>query len=455
MARDVRQILFEFIGNSKSLEQASGKSTKALSSTEKAFSGITKAAGALGVAFGAQQVLRFAGDATEAASTYAESVNAVQVATGDASAAILQLGETAATELGLSKNAVNEAAVAFSAFGEKLDGPLSDNFETFIGRATDFASVMNLDVNDALEKFRSGLAGESEPLRKFGIDLSAAAVSAYAVEQGISASASSMTEAEKVQARYGLLLKQTNKFAGDFANTSDSLANQQRIANAEFENAKIAIGEELLPVQLELVKAGRVLIPMLADTAKEFGSLVGAVAPLVEGFSSLTGAVQDSDNANWAWLRTASDWARKLNPVTVAIDAVTFAQRKAKESAEEADRASMTWADHYDQKVKGQVVGAAGEIRDAILGIDEASGKTFNTWDIDEYERRFMEAMSNVRSELRITYEELNDKQLILRARVDAQVSPSDVVDALQTWNRNNGAVPIEVRTPGGIVRGG
>jgi len=43
-------------------------------------------------------------------------------------------------------------------------------------------------------------------------------------------------------------MRQTEKFAGDFANTSDSLANQQRILTASWEDAQAAIGEGLVPV---------------------------------------------------------------------------------------------------------------------------------------------------------------------------------------------------------------
>jgi hypothetical protein len=42
-----------------------------------------------------------------------------------------------------------------------------------------------------------------------------------------------MTESDKVMARYQMIMEQTNKTAGDFANTSDSLANSSRIAGAK------------------------------------------------------------------------------------------------------------------------------------------------------------------------------------------------------------------------------
>jgi len=190
-------------------------------------------------------------DSVAEASNLNESLNAVQVTFGKNAKGIMALGENAAKALGLSKTEFNGLAVRFSNFAQTVAGKGGDvvgTMDDLTTRASDFASVMNLDVSQAAELFQSGLAGETEPLRQYGIDLSAAAVQAHALAKGIWNGKGEMTEAQKVQARYSLLMKSTNKTAGDFANTSDSLANRQRIANAQWKNAKASIGQALLPV---------------------------------------------------------------------------------------------------------------------------------------------------------------------------------------------------------------
>ncbi len=190
-------------------------------------------------------------DSVKEASDLNESLNAVQVTFGKNAKGIQALGENAAKALGLSKTEFNGLAVRFSNFAQTVAGKGGDvvgTMDDLTTRASDFASVMNLDVSQAAELFQSGLAGETEPLRQYGIDLSAAAVQAHALAKGIWNGKGEMTEAQKVQARYSLLMKSTNKTAGDFANTSDSLANRQRIANAQWKNAKASIGQALLPV---------------------------------------------------------------------------------------------------------------------------------------------------------------------------------------------------------------
>lgn len=211
---------------------------------------------ALGGAFAVTKGIDFFKQSIREASDLNESINAVNVTFGKSAKGIQKLSADAATNMGLSKTEFNELAVRFSNFATTVAGKGGDvvgTMKDLTGRAADFASVMNLDVNDAAELFQSGLAGETEPLRKYGIDMSAAKVSAYALSHGIADSAQTMTESQKVQARYQLLMRQTSKTQGDFANTSDGLANKQRIMAAEWKNAKASIGDALLPVMEGLV----------------------------------------------------------------------------------------------------------------------------------------------------------------------------------------------------------
>jgi hypothetical protein len=210
----------------------------------------------------------FAAKAVNDASTLEESVNAVNVTFGQAADEVLAIGENSAKSFGLSKAEFNSMAVQFSSFANTVTGPGGDVAATLndlTTRAADFASVMNLDVAEAARVFQSGLAGETEPLKKFGIDLSAAAVDAYALEEGLVRSKSEMTEAIKVQARYGLLMQETSKTQGDFANTSDSLANQQRILKATMTDMSAEVGGVLIPQLSEL--AGQ--IQAVADVAQK------------------------------------------------------------------------------------------------------------------------------------------------------------------------------------------
>lgn len=255
--------------------------------TSKSVSGLgataLKAGAALGAAFAAKAALDFAKSSIAAFSNLEESVNAIEVAFGTAAEGVFALGENSAEQFGLSTRAVNEAAVAMSAFADKIDeADPAGAFGNVLQRATDFASVMNIDIEESLLLFRSGLAGESEPLRKFGIDVSAATVNLVGLEAGLGGANGKLDEGEKVQARYLAIMQQTEKTAGDFANTSDGLANSQRILSAKWEEAQVLLGKKLAPAMTTLLKAGTDLIPVFLLVVDVFGEVIEQATPLIE-----------------------------------------------------------------------------------------------------------------------------------------------------------------------------
>lgn len=250
-------------------------------------------------------VTSFAKTAINEASNLAESINAVNVSFGANAAGIKQLGEDAATSLGLSNQQFNQLAVGFTAFAEKIAGPGGDVtkvIDDLTTRGADFASVMNLEVSDALTLLRSGLAGETEPLRRFGVDVSEAQVKAFAYANGIAVVGAELTEAQKVQARYGTVMEQTARMQGDFANTSDGLANGMRILKATIADTQAEVGNALLPAMQALIPAITPIVqqlapmltsifeklaPVITKVAENLSPLFDALSPLIEVFGLL------------------------------------------------------------------------------------------------------------------------------------------------------------------------
>jgi phage-related protein len=242
-----------------------------------AIKGLAVVGGALAVA----GITSFLKDSVKASSDLDESLNAVSVSYGAATQEIVSLGETAANRLGLSSVQFNAIATQFSGFADNIAGPGGDVvgfIDELTTRGADFASVFNLDVNEALALFQSGLAGETEPLRKFGIDLSAATVEAFAYANGIAASGTQLTEQQKQVARYGALMEQTSKVQGDFANTSDGLANAQRILAANFANVQAEVGGPLVGAFANLTTA---LIPVVNELGPVLVTVMEKLSPII------------------------------------------------------------------------------------------------------------------------------------------------------------------------------
>lgn len=210
---------------------------------------------------GAQEVVGFLADGVDAASNYAESLSKLEVIVGDVAASDLaDWAESAATTIGATSDQALEMtgtmANLLKTVGTAPDqiGPMSADI---VELGADLASFHNVagGTPEVLEKIRAGLVGEAEPLRTLGVLLSAARVEEEAYASGIAERGQKLTEAQKVQARYNIILKDTADAQGDFARTSDGLANSQRILQANIGNLQREIGERLTPVVADAVSA--------------------------------------------------------------------------------------------------------------------------------------------------------------------------------------------------------
>lgn len=273
------------VGNvgKKAGQDAGGKFKGGFGGAIKGLVGL--AAGALAAA----GIGSFVKESISQASDLGESLNALQVTYkdlgGSAVAELERMGAEAANTYGLSQTQFNGFAVQFSSFATSIAGDGGDvvgTLESITGRAADFASVMNLEVGEAAAIFQSGLAGETEPLKKFGIDLSAAAIEAYAMANGIGTAGKQLTEQEKIQARYGSLMEQTSKTQDDFLNTSDGLANAQRILGANFENVQATVGGPLLNAFANLTTS---LIPVIHQMGPILTGVMEDLAPVIENIA--------------------------------------------------------------------------------------------------------------------------------------------------------------------------
>lgn len=208
---------------------------------------IAAAAGTLGAAFGS---------AIRAASDLGESINAVEKVFGEASGIIANFGEVSANAVGLSTREFNQLATVTGSMLQNLglnEQEAARQTVTLTQRASDMASVFNTDVGTALGAINSALKGEANPIEQFGVKLNDAAVRARAVELGLAKTTAEVDANAKAVATLNIIYEQTSQTQGDFASTSDDLANSQRRAAAAFENAQARLGKSLTPLAGNLV----------------------------------------------------------------------------------------------------------------------------------------------------------------------------------------------------------
>jgi hypothetical protein len=232
---------------------AGGRMSRAFNSTKTAVTGMSTGM-KMGAAAGGAAVVAMAKQSIEAASALQEQMSATRTLFGDAADEMIAFGESASS-IGLSTRAALEAANSFGDLFSKI-GYTSEATQTFsedlVRMSSDFASFKDLNPEDVLQKLRSGLAGESEPLRSLGVFLTEGKVAAEGMRLGLADAHGELDEGGKVAARYSLIMAQMGDAYGDVERTADSYANTQRRAAAELENLKASIGQKLLPVMTDL-----------------------------------------------------------------------------------------------------------------------------------------------------------------------------------------------------------
>lgn len=242
----------------KDLQKGEGLVKSFGHAASRAFDGAVLAAGAF--------VTKIAIDGVKAASDLNETISKTEVLFGKSAKTVEGWAEANANAMGQTRQQALDAASTFAIFGKQA-GYTNDklvNFSTkFTTLASDMASFSNTSPDEAIQALGAALRGESEPIRKYGVLLSDAAIQAKAYSDAeiagnkryfsMQGKKEVLNDQGKLLARYKLILEQTTAAQGDFARTSDGLANGQRILNAQWQDAKLKIGEALLPSIKELV----------------------------------------------------------------------------------------------------------------------------------------------------------------------------------------------------------
>lgn len=158
----------------------------------------------------------------------------------------------------------------------------------------DISSFYNLNVKDAMLKLQSGLAGELEPLRRIGYDLSEARLKAIALSLGIKTAYKDMTQAEKSQLRYYAILTQVTTAQGDMARTLNAPANQLRVLSAQMDMAGRAIGNIFIPALNAVLPYAIAVTEAIRSIAEAIANLLGFQMPEVDysGIEETTSAME-------------------------------------------------------------------------------------------------------------------------------------------------------------------
>ena len=304
------------------------------SSSDKAAASVRGEAASMGLLYarlsgaylGLRRIKDYLASFVHESNTYIENMNLFAASMGEGAESAAEFGMRAQQLLGIDFGewARNQGVFQTLITGMGLAAGKAEVMSQQLTQlGYDIASFYNISTEDAMLKLQSGVAGELEPLRRLGWDLSDARMNLELARMGIDATTQSMTQAEKVALRYYLIMNQVTITHGDMARTIASPANQLRVLQAQLALTARAIGNLLIPALNLILPYVVAVVKAIRILAEELAALFGIDATFEVDYSSLdtSGITQDAEDTSDA-LGEADDRAKKLKATLMGFDEI-------------------------------------------------------------------------------------------------------------------------------------
>ena len=255
--------------------------------------------------------------------------------------------------------------------------------------AYDISSFYNVDVDTAFQRLQSGIAGEIEPVRRWGIALDQASMQEWMLKKGIDAKVNSLNQADKAMVRYNMMVEAMagNGAIGDFARTLITPANAIRILQQQITQLTRAIGSLFIPILITVIPYVQAFVKVLTSAIQTLASFFGFQMPQID-YSGMEGLSAGASGASDS-LDDAAKSAKKLKDYTMGFDELNIispdtgsagSSLSAGVSGLGLDPMSV-WDEGIIDGINSKVDGLTGKMR-ILLGIVTAIGAAFLIWKI-------------------------------------------------------------------------
>ena len=199
-----------------------------------------------------------------------------------------------AESLNYSETEIRESMLSWQTLfnGMEVSGKKSAEMVTNLTeRAIDMAALFDTDVNTVMEALRSTMVGNHETMRQYGVVITENTLKEAAYSKGIARRGKELTELQKVETRYALIMEQSAQAEG------------RRNAEADDINGKLLTMQGL---QTEITKKlGEALLPIL-------DKLLDVITPIAEGLAQM-------NSFGWGAVAVVAALVAALGPVLKII----------------------------------------------------------------------------------------------------------------------------------------
>lgn len=279
-------------------------------------------------AFSIKALTDFSKEAVETGSDLTEVANVYEKAFGDLAGNIEDNSKRSLQALGLTELQYKRFSGTLGAMGKSmgLTSKQSMILATNITKLTgDVASFYNLDHDTAYKKLQAIYTGRMQPLAGIGVQMSAAALSEYALAKGIEKSYSAMSVSERLMVRYAYVLDNLKITTDDYIDTQKSFANQWRLMTGQIQQIMATLGQAIINIITPIMRVINMILSKLqvvadkfrAWTIKTFGDANkisgGAVEALEDNTDDMSSSLDDVGDS-------AEENAKKIKKAVLGFD---------------------------------------------------------------------------------------------------------------------------------------
>lgn len=218
--------------------------------------------------------------AIDISSDLTEVQNVVDVTFGDMKQKVEDLASTSIQDFGMSELTAKQIASRFQAMGVAMgfaQDEMSHMSIELTKLAADMASFYNVEQEAVAKSLQSVFTGETEPLRKFGLDLTNATLQAWALAQGMDVNVQKMTQAEKAMLRYQYVMRNSAAAIGDFKRTADSWHNTLVQLTQSFQQLGGIVGGVLINAFKPFIASLNAVMQSVIKFARTVANALGAI----------------------------------------------------------------------------------------------------------------------------------------------------------------------------------
>ncbi len=371
----------------------------------------------LGIAVGIKEIGKLGMSCIDAASEIKELDNVLEQVFEKGSNEVIKWADSISTNVGRASFELQKQASIFGAVfkgaGIKTED-LHDMSLALSELAADFSSFYDNDMSEVFTALKSGLTGETEPLKRYGIILNETTAAEYALSMGIKTKWREMSEAQKQIVRYNFLMDKTKFIQGDAERTIDSYANQIKVLEAYWDNISRTLGQKFIP-------AGE-----------------GVLHIINEMMGALDAWLNKPDLNNY--IRSFEEEKKALEDLAIEFEKLS----KAPETDISSQQRLSAILDELNSKYPGILEnikkenGAYVGVREAIEGIISSLNEKINMQILEEFSDGIIELKKKATKEIddlraKINKNEINIKVKYKNADIDKLTSD----DFIQTFRDN------------------